>query len=193
MATAQNPNNITFNKHDELIVEYDLRTTNFVTDLGLLKKDAKQYKVLASELHRLEKLLADETEIEEMKAKTTQFNLSKARKVKTMGEKLEVGTDKYEQELYSFIDRNAPATKFFEENGRDPKPLTKLVIVDNLGPRANDIAALQHQSVNLQQNQMEMFAKMFQMQTEKDTLLVQLKAELDEMKKQLNGNNNNKK
>jgi hypothetical protein len=138
---------IPYEKHDVLKIQVDVRPDNHVWEAGLLKHGIQEVEVPVSTLYMLERLVADENEVNDLESLIKQSNLRKARLIKELEPKLQPGTAAYDEAVDQINLKNNPYTRFFEDNGRDARPIKSAIVVENLGPRANDAVAVQTKAI----------------------------------------------
>lgn len=144
MAKKLNLDNTEYTKHDVLVLELDVVPATLITEFGAVKGGKTRLEVLGEAIPFIEKYVADEEELETMKSLQQGFNVRKRKTFQKLQEDFEANKinedEKIEKET-DFYRRNNPIVEFVKLEGRDPKPIKSIKVIENKGPRPTDLQA----------------------------------------------------
>lgn len=159
MAKTMKIEDVEYTKHDVLMLELDVVPTTLVTEFGAIDGGKKtRLQVLGSDIHLIEKYIAAQEELETIDQLKKSFGLKK----KKFMEKL--ATEGYDEDSRiakedDFFAANNHYVDFWKIEGRDPKPIRSMRILENLGPRPTDLQAKDDRDKEMMATMLNLLAK----------------------------------
>lgn len=138
---------VQYTKRDVLEVELDIVPTHLVTQFGELRGGKQRLKLLGEAIKGfMDQYVQDEEERQSIESLKRDFEKRKKKletKLQDEVNNQKLSQEEMDEQLSLFVRNENYYKSFYAAEGKDPKPIRSLKVIENHGPEATDLQAKQ--------------------------------------------------